>query len=85
MTDAKTTEEYYDILGVKSLWLILNGRKGESYVRAYVWCSTEEEEARRLFSEKYPDSDIKQITRLFGASDEPFVTELSDSGFDDES
>ena len=76
---AMSGSENTDDTGIMSLWLIVTGRTGESYERAYAWAETESE-ARDLFSARHPHSQLKQVTLLFNASDSPFATNLSDSG-----
>ena len=66
-----------------SLWEIDTGFTGESYCRAYAWASSEAE-AVDLFKTKHPLAEARTVRRLFGASDEPFVTLISDSGIMDE-
>jgi hypothetical protein len=66
-----------------SLYEIQTGYVGESFVRCYIWTYSEPE-ALIMFKTKYSDQKVKQIKRLFSAGAEPFVTDLSDSGFERE-
>jgi len=73
-----------------SLYEILTGGYGESYVRCYAWAASEDE-ARDLFRKQYAGlsdyqrsgckSEPAKITCLFSATDTAFITPPSDSGF----
>lgn len=62
------------------LYEIVTGAMGESYVRAYVWCDSEEK-AIEMFKAKHPSSIIASVRFLLASWGMPFVTDLSDSGF----
>lgn len=65
------------------LFVILTGRMGESYERCYVW-SESKDVAYDMFKERYGGNvSAIDIRMLFSSEALPFVTGLSDSGFDD--
>jgi hypothetical protein len=65
-----------------NLYEITTGWCGESYERCYVW-APDEHTAATLFTEKYPDKAIRgELRHLMTWDDEPFVTDLSDSGWE---
>jgi len=67
------------------LFCIGTGRFGESYERSYVWIESgakEVERAVEAFKAKYPDTKANSVQRLFDSDCQPFVSALSDSGFD---
>ena len=64
------------------LFEIETGECGFAYVRCYVW-ATNEENAREHFQAKYGDKHkINLITALMASTDGPFITELSDEGWE---
>jgi len=67
---------------VKWLWEFVDGSVGESYIRVYVWANSlagATELAQKSFKHK---RDLRH-ERLFASDDKSFVTERSDSGFDE--
>lgn len=62
------------------LYEIETRKVGESYVRCYVWAPSIDD-AHVMFREKYPHEAIVFTQVIFRSSDDPFITELSDSGF----
>jgi hypothetical protein len=69
------------------LFCIETGFTGESYERAYVWTEGTDlpeaiDQAREMFQERHPNRVVVNIEQLLTSDDEPFVTELSDCGFD---
>ncbi len=66
--------------GNKTLFEISTGECGEAFIRAYAWAETEEG-ARALFAAAHPDRRIEDVNEILDSRDEPFVTEISDSGF----
>ncbi len=64
-----------------TLFEITTGKCGESYVRCYVW-DVDEQAARKLFDEQFPDATLAPIKALFQSTDGPFITTLSDCGFE---
>jgi hypothetical protein len=61
------------------LFEILNMDVGDSYVRCYAWAHNQDE-ATRMAEEK--GVDVQQIIKLFESDSQPFVTELSDVGWE---
>lgn len=66
-----------------TLYQILDGRIGESYVRCYVWAHTESD-ARSLFAIRHPHSTLSRCVALFSSDAVPFCTDLSDHGWPDD-
>lgn len=64
-----------------TLFEIRTGWQGESYQRAYAW-AVNEDDAVVAFKAKYPEREVRAVSQLFDSQDDPFVTELSDSGFE---
>lgn len=70
------------------LYEATNGEEGKADVRVYVWAREYDEAllmAKRSFQEngcKNWDFAFVQLRRLFRKSDQPFVTEPSDVGFE---
>lgn len=70
-----------------SLYEITTGMHGESYVRAYAWAESSGQ-ASQLFraaypsKEAYPNKCAFKVQRLFDHDAMPFVTKLSDSGWE---
>lgn len=68
------------------LFEITNQWTGESYVRVYAWCETEDQ-ALEMATSKFKDAagrrgesyyDRLMVQELFDSESEPFVTEVSD-------
>ncbi len=69
---------------MKSLFEIITGHIGESYVRSYAWAHCEED-AREMFA-KIRNQDGKytvvKVRKLFDDDGDEFITNASDDGFD---
>jgi len=65
------------------LFEILTASLGESYVRSYAWCESEEE-ARSMFEHRNAGHTITAIRNLFSSTDPPFITKPNDHGFGDD-
>lgn len=63
-----------------SLFEATNGAEGNSYVRLYVWAASIER-AEELAAKQF-DSRNFEVTELFKASEEEFVTKPSSDGFE---
>ena len=57
---------------------------GESYVRSYAWCDSEDE-ARKLFAASSVGHEISAVRKLLCSTDPPFITKANDHGFGDDS
>ena len=64
-----------------TLFEIVTDRIGESYCRVYCWAESREQ-ARLMFRDKYPAESIRCIETLFSDHYKPFVSKLSDCGFE---
>ena len=67
-----------------TLYEVTNGSCGESYVRVYVWCDSEEKAlsmARRAFTTGGKDFKRLSAHALLSEYDAPFATNPSDSGW----
>jgi hypothetical protein len=63
------------------LFEIVTNRTGESYVRSYAWCETEERaRAMFIFSSKGPIA-VEEVREMFDSVDAEFITEPCDCGF----
>ena len=62
------------------LYEIITDSIGESYVRSYAWCETEEQ-AEQMFLRNHKHDTIKSIVLLFDSEIPAFVTDPDDSGF----
>ena len=62
------------------LFEICNGYTGCSYLRSYVWASSEAR-AIEIFKGKYPRYSIGTIKRLLQADESEFITEHDDEGW----
>ena len=63
------------------LFEALTNNEGTSYERAYVWASNIVE-GRKVFVEKYPDTELSQMNVLFSSDAKPFCSELDTEGFE---
>lgn len=76
---------------MKSLFVVLTGMEGESYVRLYVWTEDEYEARRIAWKVLMRDTSHKPcrlenrdkliVHKLFDANEHEFATLPSDSGF----
>lgn len=64
-----------------TLYEIQTGWIGEAYERAYVWAESEQQ-ARELFEATEPEHPARHVIPLFQADAKPFITKLSDSGWE---
>ena len=70
---------------VYSLFCIETGWRGQSYEHCYVWIeSGENEQARAVeaFKQKHPGTKVGSVKRICDSDCKPFVSGISDSGFD---
>lgn len=63
------------------LYELKTGFIGESYERCYAWAK-DAAEAKSLFSARYPEKPVPSVEPLFSSDCGPFLTELSDDGWD---
>lgn len=64
-----------------TLYEIVTDRSYESYVRAYAWAPSQEA-ALKLFKSRHgSEYAVVEVRSLLSALSEPFVTDISDSGF----
>ena len=54
---------------------------GESYERCYIWAPTESK-AIEMFKERHPDIKIRARRCILSSKEAPFMTELSDTGWE---
>ena len=81
----QTNQAELSQLKVRSLFCIGTGRFVESYERSYVWIESgakELERAVEAFKAKHPGAKANSVQRVFDSDCKPFVSALSDSGFD---
>ncbi len=57
------------------------GSSGESYFRCYCWAESEEI-AREMWRKEFGGRKIERLITLFASTDAPFITEMSDCGFE---